>query len=52
MSCVDGSHIARIDLMLRRGGRVQSCVRPVTEVVVTAGPDGMHGQGPILLIGL
>jgi len=43
MSCVDGSCIARINLMLWRGGRVQSCVRPVGAVSVTAGPDGMHG---------
>ena len=33
-------------------GRVQSCVRPVSAVLITAGLDGMHGQGPILLIGL
>ena len=52
MSCVDGSRIARIDLMFWRGGRVQSCVRPVGAVYVTAGLDGMHGEGPILLIGL
>ena len=43
MSCVDGSCIARINLMVWRGGRVQSCVRPVGAVCVTAGPDGMHG---------
>jgi len=29
--------------MLWRDGRVQSCVRPVGAVSVTAGPDGMHG---------
>jgi hypothetical protein len=43
MSCVDGSRIARINLMVWRGGRVQSCVRPVAAVHMTAGPDGMHG---------
>jgi hypothetical protein len=43
MSCVDGSCIARVDLMVRRGGRVQSCVRPVAAVHMTAGLDGMHG---------
>ena len=43
MSCVDGSRIARVDLMVWRCGRVQSCVRPVAAVHMTAGPDGMHG---------
>jgi hypothetical protein len=43
VSCVDGSRIARINLMVWRGGRVQSCVRPVAAVYMTAGPDGMHG---------
>jgi len=43
MSCVDGSRITRIDLMVWRGGRVQSCVRPVAAVHMPAGPDGMHG---------
>ena len=43
MSCVDGSCIARINLMVWRGGRVQSCVRPVAAVHMTAGLDGMHG---------
>ena len=27
MSCVDGSRIARVDLMVWRGGRVQSALR-------------------------
>jgi hypothetical protein len=40
---VDGSRIARVDLMLGRCGRVQSCVRPVAAVHMTAGLDGMHG---------
>ena len=52
LSCVDGSCIARIYLMVWRGGRVQSCVRPVAAVHMTAGLDGMHGSGPTLLIGL
>jgi hypothetical protein len=43
MSCVDGSRIARLDLLVWRGGRVQSCVRPVAAVHMTAGLDGMHG---------
>ena len=43
MSCVDGSRIARVYLMVWRGGRVQSCVRPVAAVHMTAGLDGMHG---------
>ena len=45
MSCVDGSCIARVDLMVWRDGRVQlqSCVRPVAAVHMTAGLDGMHG---------
>jgi hypothetical protein len=43
MSCVDGSCIARVDLMVWGGGRVQSCVRPVGAVHMTAGPDGMRG---------
>jgi hypothetical protein len=43
MSCVDGSRIARVDLMVWRGGGVQSCVRPVSAVHMTAGLDGMHG---------
>jgi hypothetical protein len=43
MSCVDGFCIARINLMFWRGGRVQSCVRPVGAVHMTAGLDGMHG---------
>src|SRR3954454_16747416 len=30
---------------------VQSCVRPVC-AVMTAGPDGFRGRGPILLCGL
>ena len=34
-----------------RVGRVQSCVRPVC-AVMTAGPDGFRGRGPILLCGL
>ena len=28
-SCVDGSHLARVDVTLLQVGRVQSCVRPV-----------------------
>ena len=43
MTCVDGSRIARVDLRVRRGGRVQSYVRPIGPVHMTAGPDGMHG---------
>ena len=35
-----------------RLGRVQSCVRPVDAVVMTAGLDGFRGSGPILLSGL
>jgi hypothetical protein len=31
--------------MFWRGGRVQSCVRPVAAVHMTAGLDGMHGYG-------
>src|SRR5215207_10469393 len=34
-----------------RVGRVQSCVRPVC-AIMTAGPDGFRGRGPILLCGL
>jgi len=33
MTCVDGSRIARIDLLFWRFGRVQTCVRPVDAVV-------------------
>ena len=29
--------------MVWRGGRVQSCVRPVCAVHITAGLDGVHG---------
>ena len=43
MSCVDGSCNARVDLMVWRDGRVQSCVRPVAAVHMTAGLDGVHG---------
>ena len=35
-----------------RFGRVQSCVRPVDAVQMTAGLDGFRGSGPILLCGL
>ena len=52
MSCVDGSRVARNDLKCWRGGRVQSCVRPVDAVQVTAGLDGFRGSGPSLLCGL
>jgi hypothetical protein len=31
---------------------VQSSVRPVDAVAMTAGPDGVREQGPILLIRL
>ncbi|WP_041373523.1 MFS transporter [Phenylobacterium zucineum] len=49
-SCVDGSRVARLDLMFWRLGRVQSCVRPVDAVVSrTAGPDGVRKLGPTLL---
>jgi hypothetical protein len=52
-SCVDGSHIARLDSMFLRCGRVQSCVRPhMMRSHMTAGPDGIRGQGPILQFGL
>ncbi len=44
--------VARNDLKRWRGGRVQSCVRPVDAVIVTAGLDGFRGSGPILLCGL
>jgi hypothetical protein len=40
---VDGSRIARVDLKVWHGGRVQSCVRPVAAVHMAAGLDGMHG---------
>jgi len=33
-------------------GRVQSSVRPVDAVQLTAGPDGVREPGPILLIRL
>jgi hypothetical protein len=51
-SCVDGARIARVDLMFLRFGRVPSCVRPFGAVVMTAGPDGVRGGGPILLFEL
>ena len=36
-----------------RFGRVQSCVRPLLmRSYMTAGPDGIRGQGPILICGL
>ena len=35
-----------------RFGRVQSCVRPVDAVYMTAGLDGFRGLGPTLLCGL
>ena len=39
--------------MFLRFGRVQSCVRPhMMRSYKTAGPDGIRGQGPILLFGL
>jgi len=33
-------------------GRVQSCVRPVGAVLMTAGLDGFRGLSPTLLCGL
>ncbi len=39
-------------LMGWRFGRVQSCVRPVDAVYMTAGLDGFRGSGPTLLCGL
>ena len=42
MSCVAGSRIARVNLMVWRCGRVQSCVRPVAAVHMIAGLDGMQ----------
>jgi hypothetical protein len=35
--CVDGSHLARVDLTLMQGGRVLPCVRPV---------GAAHGRWP------
>ena len=45
MSCVDGSRIARVDLIVWRGGRVQSCVRPVAAVHMTAGHNAFRWNG-------
>ena len=33
--------------MVWHGGRVQSCVRPVAAVHMTAGPDGMRGYSHV-----
>ncbi len=45
-SCVDGSPLARVVLTLMQAGRVQSCVRPVDAVLITAGPNAIRGSGP------
>ena len=51
-SCVDGPRSARTLLPLRQDGRVQSCVRPVDAVLMTAGPDEVRGPGPNQVIAL
>ena len=40
-----GSQVARVDLTLIQGGRVQSCVRPVDAVLMTAGPNAIRRMG-------
>jgi hypothetical protein len=46
-SCVDGPRLARSFFESRwRFGLLQSCVRPVDAVGMTAGPDGILGSGP------
>ncbi len=45
-SCLHGSHLARVVLTLMQSGRVQSCVRPVDAVLMTAGPNAIRGSGP------
>ncbi len=45
-SCVDGSPLARVNLTFVQIGRVQSCVRPVDAVLMTAGPNAIRGSGP------
>ena len=44
-SCVDGSHLARAYLKFVQLGRVQSCVRPVDAVSMTAGPNAIRRIG-------
>ena len=44
-SCVDGSHLARFFLSVMQGGRVQSCVRPVSAASITAGPNAIRRIG-------
>ena len=44
-SCVDGSLLARNVLRFVQIGRVQSCVRPVDAVLMTAGPNAIRGIG-------
>jgi len=46
LACVDGSHLAREKLKLLQVGRMQSCVRPVCAVFITAGPNAIRGSGP------
>ncbi len=38
--------MARVVLTLMQSGRVQSCVRPVDAVLMTAGPNAIRGSGP------
>ena len=51
-SCVDGSHLARVDLMLVQIGRVRSCVRPVDAAYMAAGRNAIRGSGPNQVRGL
>ena len=44
-SCVDGSLLARFVLRFVQTGRVQSCVRPVDAVSMTAGPNAIREIG-------
>ena len=44
-SCVDGSLLARFVLRFVQAGRVQSCVRPVDAVLMTAGPNAIRRMG-------
>ena len=44
-SCVDGSLLARFVLGFVQAGRVQSCVRPVDAVLMTAGPNAIRRIG-------
>jgi len=45
-SYVDGPRLRRILSGLWRNGRVQSYVRPLGAVHLTAGPDGVRWSGP------